>query len=134
MLKKLIVSSFIVLLSFTASPAIAASHHSSHVHIENPGLPYPMDLVSPSIVRVFTCVIHHESTSTWAHPNLRDNRSDGSSSGVFQIQDALWREWTPLVGFHMHVWQATYRQQVIGALVIYKHDGWVPWWHDGCFV
>jgi hypothetical protein len=91
-----------------------------------------MELSKPTI-QTFRCVIHDESTSTYTHPNLGDNNSDGGSSGIFQIESALWDEWAPLAGLHMKVWQATPYQQAEGAAMIYRHDGFEPWFDDGCF-
>lgn len=72
----------------------------------------------------FTCIIHHESTSTWAHPNLGDNNADGGSSGVFQIEESTWLARS---GFTMPVWVATLREQAIGALRLEQVDGFSPW-------
>jgi hypothetical protein len=77
----------------------------------------------------FTCVIKHESGSTWAHPNLGDNNRYGSS-GIFQVEDATWLARS---GMKMHIWQASPREQAIGALRIEQSDSFAPWsLYDGC--
>jgi hypothetical protein len=80
-----------------------------------------------------TCVMWHESRSTVLKPNLRDNNADGGSSGVFQIEEATWARWAPLVGVHVPVWRANYVQQQLVAIEIWRHDSFSPWRDDGCF-
>jgi hypothetical protein len=82
-------------------------------------------------------VIHAESRSTWAHPNLHDDDPEASNSGIFQIQDATFH--AHFGDKSLHVWQATPRQQAIAAINIRwaDHDdglnGFGAWAGDGCF-
>ena len=80
-----------------------------------------------------TCVMWAESRSTVLKPNLDDNNADGGSSGVFQIEQPTWARWAPLVNVHVPVWRASYYQQQLVAVEIWKHDGFGPWKDDGCF-
>jgi hypothetical protein len=89
-----------------------------------------MQLPKPAIA-TFRCIIQAESRSTFEHPNLGDNNAYGSS-GIFQIEQGTWAPWAALVGLHMKVWQATPYQQALGAVSIYRHDGFSPWRFDGC--
>lgn len=93
-----------------------------------------MELPKPAI-QTFRCVIHHESTSTFTHPNLGDDNADGGSSGIFQIEQGTWaaHQLAAHVPLSIHVWQATPYQQSLVAVAIYRADGWHPWWYDGCF-
>ena len=84
--------------------------------------------VSPPAWHTFTCIIYAESRSTWAHPNLGDNNRYGSS-GIFQFENSTWLARS---GFRFPVWQATPRQQAIGALRLERADGFGPWKSDGC--
>lgn len=84
---------------------------------------FAIEHAGPAIFKKFTCIIHYESRSTWAHPNLGDNSRYGSS-GIFQIEDSTWLARS---GFHFHVWQASPRQQAIGALRLEQADGFGPW-------
>ena len=121
-----ITSIIVFVCSIFAVPASAGA--TSHAH-----LPYPMNRIQPSIARTFSCIIFHESTSTWKHPNLRDNNPYGSS-GVFQIEPVLWDRWASRVGVHVPVWRASFRQQMLVAIEIYRYDGWSPWRADSmCF-
>ena len=90
-----------------------------------------MALPKPAIT-TFRCIIHAESTSTFAHPNLGDNNADGGSSGIFQIEPILWNAWAPKVGLHMAVWRATPYQQALAAVEIWRHDQFSQWADDGC--
>lgn len=90
-------------------------------------------IITSSVRSTWACVMWHESRSTVAHPNLRDNNSDGGSSGVFQIIASTWNHWAPLVGIHVPVWRASYYQQSVVAVEIWRHDGFSPWGGDGCF-
>ena len=87
-----------------------------------------------STVRTFQCVIHHESTSTFAHPNLGDNNRYGSS-GIFQIEQGTWaaHQAAAHVPYSIHVWQASPYQQSLVAVAIWRADGFWPWHYDGCF-
>jgi len=89
-----------------------------------------MELPSPQI-QTFRCIIYAESRSTFTRPNLGDNSRYGSS-GIFQIEEATWAFWGPLVGVRGPVWQATPYQQALVAVEIYRHDGFGPWMSDGC--
>jgi hypothetical protein len=84
---------------------------------------YVIQQAGPVVFAKFTCVIFHESRSTWADPNLGDNNKYGSS-GIFQIEDATWLRRS---GFTFHVWLATPREQAIGALHIEQADTFQPW-------
>ena len=87
----------------------------------------------PSSARTtFACIMWHESRSTLAHPNLRDNNANGGSSGVFQIIAPTWNYWAPKVGVHVPVWRATYYQQSLVAVEIWRNDSFKPWASDGC--
>lgn len=92
-----------------------------------------MALPSP-VIQTFRCVIEHESTSTFAHPNLGDNDRFGSS-GIFQIEEGTWaaHQAAAHVPYSVHVWQATPYQQAKVAVAIWRADGWGPWSRDGCF-
>ena len=116
-------------LSIGIAPAAGSASASPTSTAWKNGVPAPMNRIAPALQRMFTCIILHESTSTWRHPNLGDNNRYGSS-GVFQIEDSTWLAWAPKGGLHMHVWQATFRQQMRGAIEIYRHDGWQPWSAD----
>jgi hypothetical protein len=82
-------------------------------------------------------VIHAESRSTWAHPNLHDDDPAASNSGIFQIQDATFHAHFGVKT--LHIWQASPRQQAIAAINIRwaDHDdglnGFGAWAGDGCF-
>jgi hypothetical protein len=87
-------------------------------------------LALPKSVRAhFACIMYRESRSTFAHLNLGDNNRYGSS-GIFQIEPILWNARS---GFHVPVWKATPYQQELGAIQIWRVDGFSPWHaFDGC--
>jgi hypothetical protein len=91
----------------------------------------PIARLPHSIKVVFECILWHESRSTLAHLNLKDNNPYGSS-GILQIEPVLWNRWAPLAGVHVPVWRATPVQQEEVGIVIHRYDGWVPWSDDGC--
>ena len=81
-------------------------------------------LALPRDVRArFACIMWHESRSTFATLNLGDNSRYGSS-GIFQIEPILWNARS---GFHFPVWKATPYQQELGAIHIWRIDGFEPW-------
>ena len=88
-------------------------------------------LALPYQVReTFSCILWDESRSTFAHLNLGDNSKTGSS-GPWQIEDATWLARS---GFHFHVWQATPYQEELGAIRLWRADGFHPWSADSsCF-
>lgn len=98
------------------------------------GQPNPVLKLPAPIIQTFTCVIWHESRSTWSHFNLGDNSRTGSS-GIFQIEQPTWAAHQLAAGvpLSVHVWQATPYQQELVAVAIYRADGFHPWWYDGCF-
>ena len=106
----------------TSGNAAVLTARTSHHHNPRPWY-YAIQHAGPVIFHKFTCIIFHESRSTWAHPNLGDNRTWGSS-GIFQFEDSTWLARS---GFHFHVWQASPRQQAIGALRLEQADGFGPW-------
>lgn len=116
------------MILITALPTMAGTATAASPY----GIPAsnPISRIAPALQKIFTCVIWHESTSSWRHLNLNDNRSDGSSSGIFQITEGTWKAWAPKVGINVPIWKATPLQQEQGAIEIYKHDGWVPWKAD----
>jgi hypothetical protein len=86
----------------------------------------------PGPVRVhFSCIIWHESRSTWGHLNLGDNNRYGSS-GIFQIEPATWNAHKRAAGVRVQVWQATPYQQELVAVAIWRADGFAPWSVDVC--
>lgn len=125
LIQTIILSCFLTLAAVIA-PAGATSYHQHHPR--HPDLnPRPwyfaIEHAGPYVFNTFGCIIHHESTSTWDHPNLGDNRPWGSS-GVFQFEDQTWLADS---GFHMHIWRATLREQAIGAVREEQRNGFNPW-------
>jgi len=92
----------------------------------------PLATLPVKVRHEFACIMWHESRSTISHPNLGDNRSDGGSSGVFQIVPLTWNRWAPLVGVRVPVWRASYVQQQLVAIEIWRKDTFAPWRFDGC--
>lgn len=86
----------------------------------------PMLALPKSVRATFSCILWKESRSTFNHLNLGDNSKVGSS-GIFQIEESLWLARS---GFKIPVWQATPFQQEVGAINIYKADGFHPWSAD----
>ena len=123
-MKLRIASLIIIAMTTIAVPASAAK-------VTNPGLPYPIDLISRSLADGFSCRLWRESRSTWHHMNPRDNNRYGSS-GILQIEPSTWDVYAPRIGIHVPVWAATVRQQLLVGLAIYRNDGWSPWRFDGC--
>lgn len=80
----------------------------------------------------FACIIWRESRSTFVRPNLLDNNGNGGASGVFQMEPILWNRWAPSAGVHVPVWKASYYQQSLVAVNVWRHDGFSPWAGDGC--
>lgn len=93
----------------------------------------PIVTLSLPVREEFACVMWAESRSTLMHPNLGDNNASGGSSGVFQIIASTWNEWAPRVGIHVPVWRASYYQQSLVAVEIWRNDGFGPWSGDSCF-
>jgi hypothetical protein len=89
----------------------------------------PMLALPRSARASFSCILWHESRSTFQHLNLGDNNRYGSS-GIFQIEQQLWAARS---GFRVPVWKATPYQQELGAIRIWRVDGFHPWYSDGCF-
>ena len=106
----------------TSGNAAVLSARTSHQNNPRPWY-YSIQHAGPVIFHKFTCIIFHESRSTWSHPNLGDNSKVGSS-GIFQFEDSTWLARS---GFHFHVWLASPRQQAIGALRLEQADGFGPW-------
>ena len=94
--------------------------------------PGPLWHEPPALRRVWSCILWHESRSTFARVNLSDNSRYGSS-GIFQMTPVLWNRWAPLVGVRVPVWRATPAQQERVAYEVQTRDGgfW-PWKGDGC--
>ena len=112
---------FIVILSVSGSAAgVGASTP------RNPILSLPK-----AVQQHFACIVWRESRSTLAHPNLLDNNGNGGASGVFQFEPILWNRWAPSAGVHVPVWKASYYQQSLVAVNVWRHDGFSPW-RDGC--
>ena len=85
-------------------------------------------LALPKPVRAeFSCILWRESRSTFQHLNLKDVSRWGSS-GIFQIEPVLWNARS---GFNLPIWKATPYQQELGAIQIWRVDGFGPW-QDGC--
>jgi hypothetical protein len=81
-------------------------------------------LALPTQVRAhFACIMYHESRSTFAHLNLGDNSRYGSS-GIYQIEPILWDARS---GFRFPVYEASPYQQELGAIQIWRADGFGPW-------
>jgi len=103
---------------------------------------------------VIVCILHNESRSTYAHPNLGDN-NDPYQYGVFQYDTILWNYWswqagvgrkapgwfrgsTALHAVTIAAYQSTLPQQAKVFAYIVRHDGTWPWtghngWAgDGC--
>lgn len=126
------VISFIILVALSVGMIPATAGATAHRKIThparrstNPVRPwfYVIERAGGRVFREFTCIIHYESTSTWAHPNLGDNNRWGSS-GIFQIIESTWLARS---GFHFPVWTATPAQQALGALRLERADGFGPW-------
>ena len=86
----------------------------------------PIARIAPRFRAVFTCIIWTESRSTWAHPNLTDVSRSGSS-GIFQMEPALWERWSRQLGIHVPLWRASVFQQERVAVEVMRHDGFSPW-------
>ena len=138
-LRKLSVFSFAIssLLATNAGATVATvAHHTSPTAISShlrhrarqPSPASPILALPASVRRVFECIMWYESRSTLAHPNLRDNNAYGSS-GVFQIEQGTWaaHQTQARVPGNIHVWQASYAQQVQVAVAIWRADGFGPW-------
>ena len=93
--------------------------------------PNPVMRLAPSVRATFTCIIWHESRSTWTHFNLTDNSRWGSS-GIFQIIPLMWSAYGVPLGIRVPVWRASIYEQERVAVNIWRHDGFVPWQGDGC--
>ena len=134
---RILTSALIALTAFCSSsaPSGASSAPLTTTTFRIPGparvaLWYePLTHVSRAVWATFTCIIQHESRSTWSHPNLSDNNRYGSS-GIFQIEQSTWAAHVP-VNFPK-VWRASPFQQAVGAFAIWRADGFEPWMSDGC--
>ena len=95
----------------------------------------PIAHIAPELRAFATCVIGHESRSTWLHLNLADvSRNPKDSSGIFQFENGtgqVWARWAPQVGVNVPVWKATVLQQEQVFVEVIRHDGKAPW-TDGC--
>jgi hypothetical protein len=89
----------------------------------------PMLALPKPVRATFACIMWRESRSTFAHLNLGDNNRYGSS-GIFQIEEATWLARS---GFHIPVWTASPYQQELGAINLWRADGFAPWHGDGCW-
>lgn len=134
----------------TASTASAASTPVHHAH----SAPWYAPVKALPDQPVIVCILHAESRSTYAHPNLGDN-NDPYQYGVFQYDTILWNAWswkagvgrkaagwfngsTALHAVTIAAYQATLSQQATVFAYIVRHDGTWPWvgngtgWGDGC--
>ena len=153
MLKRLL--SALVLLSAlligTVTNPVASSASSIH-HVHSAPWYAPVKALPDQPIIV--CILHHESRSTYAHPNLGDN-NDPYQYGVFQYDTILWNYWswqagvgrkapgwfrgsTALHAVTIAAYQSTLPQQAKVFAYIVRHDGTWPWtghngWAgDGC--
>lgn len=82
------------------------------------------------------CIIHNESTSTLAHPNLGDDNGNmPGQSGIFQMANQPGGVWDLYVFpiLHVRIWKATAFQQAEGFVMVWRKDGFSPWdRYDGC--
>jgi hypothetical protein len=120
---------------FTSVPATTASAaQQKHSHVITPWYE-PLLRGDRSDWPTWTCIIWHESRSTWAVPNLKDDNPSATNIGIFQFTDDTFRAH---ISVDVHVWQATPRQQAIAALNTRRVDrkdgynGFGPWKGDGC--
>lgn len=95
----------------------------------------PIFKEGPAAIAGFECIINRESTSTVAHPNLRDDNGNPGQSGIFQMNNQPGGIWDHYVLPHLHVllWKATAYQQAWGAALIWRIKRFYPWTrYDGC--
>jgi|ERR1035438_9773043 hypothetical protein len=127
-----IVSLFMVCGSATVSSAHTTPTHHVAVAWFQPLLTLPRTWL-PAV----DCLLHKESRSTRAHPNLGDNRtpSMGTNSGIFQMNNAPGGVWDSyaMPTLHVQIWKATPYQQAQGFVDVLRLDGgFHPWHGDGC--
>ena len=115
--------------SAIAKPKVA--HHV--IHAWEKSWSAPLLALPKWTLPIWTCILNHESRSTFAKPNLGDNNSYGSS-GIFQIEQITWSAHQLAAGVSktVHVWQATALEQAKVAVAIFKADGFSLWADDGC--
>ena len=124
------------------TPATAAStHHAHRIHWYAP-------LLSLSPQSTVACILHAESRSTYAHPNLKD--TNFYQFGPFQFTPILWDRWaweagvgaktrswylgtTALDSVTIPAYRATLYEQAEVFAYVARHDGMWPWQNsDGC--
>lgn len=120
-MKLRIASLIIIAMTTIAVPASAAAHHQKQG---------PLVSLLRQYGPMVRCIMWAESRSTPSHLNLRDNRTDGGSSGIFQFQDSTFRAHSP---WPIHVWQASPYQQEVTFVRTVRVNGFGQWTRfDGC--
>ena len=96
MLKRFLTTSALLIALLTTTVGIpsassASSHHPAH------NAPWYAPVKALPDQPVIVCILHNESRSTYAHPNLGDN-NDPYQYGVFQFSVILWNRWAWVAG------------------------------------
>ena len=81
------------------------------------------------------CMMHVESRSTEAHPNLGDDNAVHGQSGIFQMANYVGGVWDTyaMPRLHVVIWKASAFQQAEGLVLVLRLDGgFHPWHGDGC--
>ena len=124
---KYILSLSLIFTALSTLPANAIAkprptHHAVHAWVA--GWSAPLLALPKWTLPIWSCILNHESRSTLAKPNLKDNNPYGSS-GIFQIEQITWSAHQLAAGVSktVHVWQATALEQAKVAVSIFKADG-----------
>jgi len=135
MLKRILLITAIAFSFSNIGLAPISSAHTTH-HLIVPWY-QPLLTLPKSWTPAIQCLLHNESRSTYAHPNLGDNRtpSMGTNSGIFQMANYVRGVWDTyaMPRLHVQIWLATPYQQAKGFVLVLRLDGgFHPWHGDGC--
>jgi hypothetical protein len=139
--RSILTAVFICSLVVVGSAATSSATTTHHRHIISSRWYAPLLTLPKSWQSPIDCLIHHESTSTRAHPNLGDdngngeNTVNGQSSGIFQMNNGSNGVWDLYAKptLHVDISRATALQQAEGFVLVLRRDGgFHPWHGDGC--
>ena len=135
-LRQILAIVFICLSVVVGSAAIGNATTTHHHHTTSVQWYAPLLTLPKSWLPAVECLIHHESTSTLAHPNLGDDNGNmPGQSGIFQMSNYVGGVWDTyaMPRLRVQIWNATPYQQAEGFVLVLRLDGgFHPWHGDGC--